>query len=57
MSVNRQQTPESKRREEFDFQVQQARQNPEAMSQATPEVVEAAKQQASFSEQRKKYGL
>jgi len=57
MPTNRQQTPESKRQEEFDFQVQQARKDPEIMANAAPEIVEAAKNQASFSEQRKKYGL
>jgi hypothetical protein len=55
--INRQQDPNSKRQEEFAFQIQQARKSPEAMEKASPEVKEAAKNQASFSEQRKKYGL
>ena len=53
--INRHQTPASKRQEEFDFQVQQARKSPEAMSKASPAVQEAAKNQAAFSERRKKY--
>ena len=55
MSVNRQQDPRSKRQEEFDFQVQQARRSPEGMANASQEVQEAAKNQAAFSERRKKY--
>jgi hypothetical protein len=53
--INRHQDPASKREEEFQFQVQQARKTPEAMESATPEVKEAATRQANFSEQRKKY--
>lgn len=55
MSVNRQQDPRSKRQEEFDYQVHLARGSEEAMAKATPEVQEAAKNQAAFSERRKKY--
>lgn len=53
--INRQQDPQSKREEEFQYQVQQARQTPGGMENATPEVREAATRQANFSEQRKKY--
>jgi hypothetical protein len=53
--INRHQDSASKREEEFQFQVQQARQTPGGMDKATPEVKEAATRQASFSEQRKKY--
>lgn len=53
--INRQQDPRSKRQEEFDYQVHLARQSDEGMSTATPEVREAAKNQAAFSERRKKY--
>lgn len=53
--INRHQDPASKREEEFQWQVTQARQNPEAMEKATPEVKEAAGRQANFAEQRKKY--
>ena len=53
--INRHQDPESKREEEFQFQVQQARQTPGGMEKATPEVREAATRQANFAEQRKKY--
>mgnify|MGYP000562805013 CR=1 FL=1 len=41
--INRHQDPASKREEEFQFQVQQARQTPGGMEKATPEVKEAAK--------------
>lgn len=37
------------------WQVHLARQSSEAMGKATPEVQEAAKNQAAFSERRKKY--
>lgn len=53
--INRHQDPASKREEEFQAQVQQARQTPGGMDSATPEVKEAATRQANFSEQRKKY--
>jgi type II secretory pathway component PulM len=53
--INRHQDPASKREEEFQFQVQQARQTPGGMDKATPEVKEAATRQANFAEQRKKY--
>lgn len=53
--INRHQDPASRREEEFQFQVQQARQTPGGMDKATPEVKEAATRQANFSEQRKKY--
>lgn len=53
--INRQQDPQSKREEEFQFQVQQARQTPGGMEKASPEVRDAATRQANFSEQRKKY--
>lgn len=53
--INRRQDPASKREEEFQAQVQQARQTPGGVEQATPEVREAATRQANFSEQRKKY--
>jgi hypothetical protein len=53
--INRQQDPQSKREEEFQWQVLQARQSSDAMNAATPEVREAATRQANFSEQRKKY--
>jgi type II secretory pathway component PulM len=53
--INRSQDPASKREEEFQAQVQQARQTPGGVEQATPEVREAATRQANFSEQRKKY--
>lgn len=53
--INRQQDEQSKRREEFDWQVHLARKSPDAMSKASPEVQEAAKNQAAFSERRKKY--
>ena len=52
--INRHQDPQSKRDEEFQVQVQQARQ-PGGMDNATPEVKEAATRQANFAEQRKKY--
>ena len=52
--INRQQDPQSRRDEEFQYQVQQARQ-PGGMDKATPEVREAATRQANFAEQRKKY--
>lgn len=55
MSVNRQQDPLSKRQEEFDYQVHLARNSEEAMTNATPEVQEAAKNQAAFAERRQKY--
>jgi type II secretory pathway component PulM len=53
--INRHQDPASKREEEFQVEVQQARQTPGGMDKATPEVKEAATRQANFSEQRKKY--
>lgn len=53
--INRQQDPRSKREEEFMWQVHLARRSPEGMSSATPEVQEAARNQAAFSERRKKY--
>lgn len=53
--INRQQDPRSKREEEFMSQVRLARQSTENMASATPEVKEAAKNQAAFSERRKKY--
>lgn len=53
--INRHQDSQSKREEEFQYQVQQARQTPGGMENATPEVKEAATRQANFSEQRKKY--
>jgi len=53
--INRHQDPASKREEEFQWQVTQARQSPEAMEKATPEVKEAATRQANFAENRKKY--
>ena len=52
MSVNRQQDPRSKRQEEFDYQVHLARGSEEAMAKATPEVQEAAKNQAAFSDRK-----
>lgn len=55
MSINRQQDPQSKRQEEFEYQVHLARGSEEAMRSATPEVQEAARNQAAFSERRKKY--
>lgn len=53
--INRQQDPNSKRHEEFMWQVHLAGKSPEAMESATPEVQEAAKNKAAFSERRKKY--
>ena len=53
--INRQQDPRSRRQEEFDYQVNLARQSSEAMDKANPEVKEAAVNQAKFSENRKKY--
>ena len=53
--INRQQDPNSKREEEFQYQVHLARQSKDGMKNATPEVKEAATRQANFSEQRKKY--
>lgn len=53
--INRQQDAQSKRQEEFDFQVHMAKKSPEALKNATPEVIEAVKNQAAFSERRKKY--
>ena len=53
--INRQQDAQSKRDEEFMWQVHLARKSPEAMEKASPEVQEAAKNQAAFSERRKKY--
>lgn len=55
--INRHQDSQSKRDEEFNFQVQQARSNPELLKSASPEVKEAADNQSKFSERRKKYGL
>ena len=52
--INRHQDAQSKREEEFQAQVQQARQ-PGGMENASPEVQEAATRQANFAEQRKKY--
>jgi hypothetical protein len=52
--INRHQDSQAKREEEFQVQVQQARQ-PGGMDNATPEVKEAATRQANFAEQRKKY--
>jgi len=57
VTVNRQQDDESRRQEAFAWEILKARRSPEAMEKASPEVQEAAKNQASFSEQRKKYGL
>ena len=53
--INRQQDPQSKRQEEFDYQVHLARQSSEGMDKASPEVKEAATNQSKFSENRKKY--
>ena len=53
--INRQQDPQSKRQEEFDYQVHLARQSSEGMDKASPEVKEAAANQSKFSENRKKY--
>jgi hypothetical protein len=53
--INRQQDPRSRRQEEFDYQVNLARQSSEAMDKANPEVKEAAINQSKFSENRKKY--
>ena len=55
--INRHQDAQSKRDEEFQFQVQQARSNPDLLKSASPEVKEAADNQSKFSERRKKYGL
>jgi hypothetical protein len=57
VNVNRHQDPRSKREEEFQANVQAVRQNPETAKTASPEVLEAAKNQANFSANRKKYGL
>lgn len=53
--INRQQDPQSKRQEEFDYQVHLARQSSEGMDNASPEVKKAAENQSKFSEKRKKY--
>jgi hypothetical protein len=53
--INRQQDPQSKRDEEFMWAMHLAKQSPEAMKQATPEVQTAVTNQAAFSERRKKY--
>jgi len=53
--INRHQDPNSKRHEEFLAHVQAARSSSENMAAATPEVQEAANNQAKFSERRKKY--
>jgi hypothetical protein len=53
--INRSQDPSSRRQEEFDYQVQLARQSSDAMDKANPEVKEAAVNQSKFSENRKKY--
>jgi hypothetical protein len=55
--INRQQTPQSKRDEEFQANVQAVRNNPDAVNNVSPEILEAVKNQAAFSERRKKYGL
>lgn len=55
--INRHQDDRSKREEEFNANVQAVRQNPDAVKNASPEVLEAAKNQANFSANRKKYGL
>jgi hypothetical protein len=53
--INRQQDAQSKRDEEFMWEVHLARKSPESLASARPEVQEAAKNQAAFSERRKKY--
>ena len=53
--INRQQDPRSKREEEFMWQVHLAKNDPEKLKDAPPEIQEAVKQQQSFSENRKKY--
>ena len=53
--INRQQDPQSKRNEEFMWQVHIAKQNPEQMNSASPEVQEAVKNPMAFPERRKKY--
>lgn len=53
--INRQQDAQSKRDEEFQWQVHLAKRNPETLQKATPEVIEAVKNQSKFSENRKKY--
>lgn len=53
--INRQQDAQSKRDEEFMWEVHLARKSPESLASARPEVQEAAKNQAAFAERRKKY--
>lgn len=53
--INRHQDSNSKRHEEFMSNVQAARSSTENMAAASPEVQEAAKNQAAFSERRKKH--
>jgi hypothetical protein len=53
--INRQQDAQSKRDEEFMWAMHLAKQSPEAMNSASPEIQEAVKNQAAFSERRKKY--
>lgn len=53
--INRQQDPQSKRHEEFMWQVHLAKSDPEVLKGSSPEVQDAVKKQQSFSENRKKY--
>lgn len=53
--INRQQDPRSKREEEFNWAVLQAKKDPEILKNSTPEVQEAVKNQNNFSANRKKY--
>lgn len=53
--INRQQDPQSKRQEEFLWQVHLAKQDPDLLKNSSQEVQDAVKNQASFSENRKKY--
>jgi methylthioribose-1-phosphate isomerase len=53
--INRHQDSNSKRLEEFIANIQDARSSSENLANATPEIQEAAKNQAAFSERRKKH--
>lgn len=53
--INRQQDEPSKRLEEFMWQVNQAKKDPEVLKNASPEIQEAVKNQNNFAANRKKY--
>jgi len=53
--INRQNDEPTRRLEEFMWQVNQAKKDPEVLKNASPEIQEAVKNQNNFAANRKKY--